>query len=127
MIFHTGGKCYDQQTTPQLQRVQLFQSRSAPMAEVNPVPAGAPTPGRSKLSQRRDQENERTEEMKKGDIVNIYQDPITQTDLEGEARLIEEFSPDVGSGLSIWTVEFLDDPGYGYSLRAIYQNGVTDD
>ena len=56
----------------------------------------------------------------KGKIVNIYQDPITQSNLEGEAKLIKEYRPDEGDGLSMWIVEFLDEPGNVF-IRIIYQ------
>ena len=61
--------------------------------------------------------------MKPGDVVKIYQDPITKQDFEGNAVLIEEYRPDVGDGRSMWAVFFEDDPGREY-LRTIYQESV---
>ena len=43
---------------------------------------------------------------KGGQIVKIFTDPVTGQNLEGHARLIEEFRPDHGDGLSIWNVRF---------------------
>ena len=58
-------------------------------------------------------------EMKKGDVVNIYQKSMTKEDFEGKAKLVEEYRQDQGDGLSIWIVEFLDEPGTTYT-RTIY-------
>lgn len=46
--------------------------------------------------------------MKRGDIVKIYQDPITERELDGEARLITPV-PYSGKDFEQWLVEFLDD------------------
>jgi hypothetical protein len=56
--------------------------------------------------------------MKIDNIVNIYQKPITKEDFEGQAKLISEYRPDEGDGLSMWEVEFLDEKGETY-LRTI--------
>ena len=57
--------------------------------------------------------------MKKNDVVKIFQLPMSREDFEGEAKLVREHRPDVGDGLSMWEVEFLDEPGNTY-LRTIY-------
>ena len=49
--------------------------------------------------------------MQPGDKVMIFEDPITQLKPEGTATLVENYKPDIGDGLSIWTVRFEDD-GY---------------
>jgi hypothetical protein len=59
------------------------------------------------------------EKLEQGQIVEIYQDPITQADLEGKALLVEEHRPDEGDGLVMWVVEFEDEPGVEY-IRTIY-------
>jgi len=56
--------------------------------------------------------------MNPGDVVTIYSNPVTQERPEGKAKLIREWGPDVGDGLSIWYVEFLDEPGAEY-LRSV--------
>lgn len=56
-------------------------------------------------------------ELQAGDVVVIYQDPITEERREGEARLIKrhaEFRPidyerERGLQLEWWNVHFLDD------------------
>jgi len=57
--------------------------------------------------------------MQPGDIVMIYQYPVTQTDPEGRATLVREISPDEGDGLSRWVVRFWDEPESCYA-RTIY-------
>lgn len=42
--------------------------------------------------------------MKKGDIVTIYEDPITKKNPEGKAKLVNRLDED-----SIWTGEYLID------------------
>ena len=59
--------------------------------------------------------------MKPGDIVTIYNKPITKEYEEGKARLILEIGKDLGDGLSMWEVEFLDEPGYTF-WRWVYQD-----
>lgn len=60
--------------------------------------------------------------MKKGDIVTIYEDPITCEKSEGSAKLVKyhrgdrHFSRDWH--LEDWTVEFVDEPGSRFE-RAI--------
>jgi hypothetical protein len=57
--------------------------------------------------------------MKKGDIVTIYEDPITQEKPEGEAQLIVK--ENVSDELQYWKVKFLDD---GFVCeRWIYNKG----
>jgi hypothetical protein len=58
--------------------------------------------------------------LKKGDIVKIYQDPVTKTDYEGEAELIELYRENVGDGLEIWVVHFLNDYPNETYIRTIY-------
>ncbi len=46
--------------------------------------------------------------LKAGQIVKIYQKPISQQDYEGEAKLISEYVAD--ETFPIWRVLFLDKP-----------------
>ena len=47
--------------------------------------------------------------MKPGDVVDIYQDPITKNDYEGSAKLTKLAIPGDGSpSLSLWSVQFID-------------------
>jgi hypothetical protein len=48
--------------------------------------------------------------LKKGDIVEVYEDPITREKLEGKARL-HEFHFTTNDGLEYWEIEFLNEPG----------------
>jgi len=45
--------------------------------------------------------------MKVGDVVTIYEDPLTCTKPEGKARLLERLNVD--DELQHWRVEFLKD------------------
>ena len=56
--------------------------------------------------------------MKAGDIVMIYSNPVTQERPGGKAKLIKQYRPDAGDGLSMWYVEFVDEPGEEY-LRTV--------
>ena len=44
--------------------------------------------------------------LKKGDRVRIYENPITEKKLEGEATLVSRYRPDTGDGLYMWEVRF---------------------
>ena len=47
--------------------------------------------------------------MKVGQIVTIYEDPITETRPEGDAELVTQ--EDIyNDGLESWLVRFLDEP-----------------
>jgi len=46
--------------------------------------------------------------MRKGQIVTVFEDPLTEKKPEGEAKLIE-FSGTTPMGLKEWMVQFLDD------------------
>lgn len=46
--------------------------------------------------------------MKKGDIVTIYQDPISCTTIEGKAKLIRQLSYEL-NGCEHWIVNFISD------------------
>lgn len=48
--------------------------------------------------------------MKTGDKVTIYSDPITKTDIEGEAYL-KEFVFKTGKDSEIWNVSFIRKDG----------------
>lgn len=56
--------------------------------------------------------------LKPGTVVNIYQEPITGTRFEGKARLRERYRDDKEDNLSLWWVEFVDEPGQQY-LRTV--------
>ena len=59
--------------------------------------------------------------MNKGDIVTIYQKPITREDKEGKAELLSLYrSDDTGDGLEMWNVRFLDDDYL--TVRTIYNS-----
>jgi len=51
--------------------------------------------------------------MKKGDVVMIYEDPVTEQKPEGPSELLKLISSDgqldENSRLEIWKVKFLDD------------------
>lgn len=49
--------------------------------------------------------------LKIDDKTIVYHDPITLTEPEGSATLKEQIRPDTGDGLSMWMVEFDDEPG----------------
>lgn len=53
-----------------------------------------------------------------GQIVTIYDDPVTKTKEEGKARLLNQTHFDT-DGLEQWEVEFIDEPGHEYS-RTIF-------
>lgn len=44
-----------------------------------------------------------------GSIVKVYEDPITEKKLEGEAVLIEKLSEDDYTGLALCNVSFIGD------------------
>jgi len=48
--------------------------------------------------------------MKKDDIVEIYEQPLTETKLEGKAKLISLIRG-LNVGIELWRVKFLSD-GY---------------
>lgn len=57
--------------------------------------------------------------MKSGDLVKIYQKPITKEDYEGEARLVKRIPFNL-PGFERWEVHFVNDmPGQTYE-RNIY-------
>jgi hypothetical protein len=58
--------------------------------------------------------------MKTGDVVMIYEDPITKQKPEGAATLAEQVREDDGDGLSMWAVKFIDEPLSEY-IRTIHQ------
>jgi hypothetical protein len=50
--------------------------------------------------------------MQKGDIVSVYQDPITRQKEEGRARLIKKDNKlYTNPGTEFWQVQFVDDSG----------------
>jgi hypothetical protein len=57
-------------------------------------------------------------ELQAGNIVTIYEDPITETKPEGEARLVE-FVRDDGDMLEFWFVHFSGDHISDRHQRAI--------
>lgn len=46
--------------------------------------------------------------MKKGDIVSIYEQPLSRTGFEGKARLIS-YIQQLDMGVEYWRVKFIDD------------------
>ncbi len=47
--------------------------------------------------------------MRKGDIVKIYQDPITKRDIDGEARLVQRIPYYGDERLEQWELVFIED------------------
>jgi len=46
--------------------------------------------------------------MKKGDIVEVYEQPLTQTKSEGKAKLVS-FIRLLDIGVELWRVKFIND------------------
>ena len=64
-----------------------------------------------------------TIKLKAGQVVNVYQKPVTEEEFEGKAILVSEYRPDAGDGLVMWVVNFLKDyPDETYT-RTINLNG----
>lgn len=59
--------------------------------------------------------------FEEGDVVTIYMDPLTERLEEGEAELVALLRG-VDEGVSIWEVEFLDEPGM-IVTRSIREGG----
>ena len=61
--------------------------------------------------------------MQKGQIVSVYQDPLTEKQLEGQARLVELVQVESGIveyyRLERWIVEFPDDLESGQVERIV--------
>ena len=53
--------------------------------------------------------------MKEGEIVNVYQDPITNLIFEGDAKLIKKLGED--NEFEFWLVEFTDERGINYHRK----------
>lgn len=51
-----------------------------------------------------------------GDVVTVYQDPITRENEEGTAILVQCLLEE-DEGLSYWKVRFLGDPSFGFLRR----------
>ena len=58
--------------------------------------------------------------LKVGDVVKIYQDPVTKQDYEGLATLLAEYRINEGDDFSMWIVEFHNEPNQMYT-RTIYE------
>ena len=52
--------------------------------------------------------------LKTGDIVRVYQRPLTKEDFEGRAKLIEHVRDDD------WMVSFVDEPGDATYRRKVF-------
>jgi len=46
--------------------------------------------------------------MKRGDIIQVYEQPLTQTKPEGEAKLVS-FIQKLNTGVELWRVKFIED------------------
>lgn len=44
--------------------------------------------------------------MKRGQIIKIYQDPMTETDFEGSAKLIKKLGGGKELEMEMWLVKF---------------------
>lgn len=52
------------------------------------------------------------EAMRKGDVVKIYEQPLTETKYEGKAKLIsfiKQLNSAVNYGVELWRVKFIED------------------
>jgi hypothetical protein len=59
-------------------------------------------------------------QLNRGDIVSVFQDPLTCLDLEGHAELLR-LVHDNEEGLQRWVVRFVDDPCWETYERAIWR------
>jgi len=59
--------------------------------------------------------------MKKGDIVSIYERPLTETKFEGKAKLVKFLCQTGNVGVEYWRARFVDDNFV--ADRAIKVNG----
>ena len=57
------------------------------------------------------------DQLKTGQVVRIFEDPVDCTKLEGKAKLLKCYRNDWSDNLSLWEVRFVDD-GYE-TLRTI--------
>ena len=57
--------------------------------------------------------------MKVGDVVKVYQKPMTEEDFEGEAELIERIPFNL-PGFEMWKVHFLNDDPLAIYHRTFY-------
>lgn len=55
--------------------------------------------------------------MKRGDIVQVYQDPLTREMPEGSAMLLKHLGDD--AGCQIWKVRFVEDHPHQVCIRRI--------
>jgi len=60
--------------------------------------------------------------MKRGDVVTIYENPMTMEKIEGEARLVRLLSF-LGDNLERWAVHFPGDSPGSYVERVILADG----
>ena len=58
--------------------------------------------------------------MKRGDVVTIYEDPITRKKVEGKARLVRLLSALPDDNLERWEVHFTGDSQGHYVERMIF-------
>ena len=60
--------------------------------------------------------------MNVGDVVTVYQDPLTEEKPEGKAKLIK-YDGTIGEHnqrwICMWDVEFLKDPGQTFSRQIL--------
>ena len=57
--------------------------------------------------------------LKKGQVVTVYEDPVTCKRPEGKAKLLFRWAIN-GDGSELWDVIFVDDKGAGAFNRIIY-------
>jgi hypothetical protein len=63
--------------------------------------------------------------MKRGDVVKIYENPVTKTKIEGEAKLMRLLKT-MSDDLEQWEVHFTGDSPGSYVERAIFTaNHIT--
>jgi len=64
--------------------------------------------------------------LKKGQIVTIYEDPLTQKKPEGKAKLLSCIGKPINQPLERWWIQFLDDDFNSPVYRLIKNDGSTD-
>jgi hypothetical protein len=65
----------------------------------------------------RDTKAKESENMKRGDVVDVYQKPYTKEDFEGKATLKRFVRSDVENYFEYWMVEFMDEPLNQYQRK----------
>ena len=67
-----------------------------------------------------------SDELLKSQIVRVYQNPHSDEDLEGTAKLIKKMDLDDDGDLEWWVVEFIEEPGSQYSRKVADRHAVKE-